>query len=402
MRRPRRLGLLLTPILLLALAGACAPKAAAPAPDPAAAQPSSGGPSNQSAAAAVAASAPGPAAPAAGGAGAQAPPSIGGPGGPSADAPLTPPLDLKLAVFGALTDAGFFIAMDKGYFAEQGLNVETIPSESAPRIIPFLANAQVDIAGLSSSPALFNAAGRGVAIKLVANKGRHGPGFEYLGFMVRKDLLDSGRVRDYPDLRGLRIATPGQGTAIWGELARALDKGGLGFADVELETLQQPDALQALANRAIDAALLIEPLGSAAATRGIAARWKSTEEFAPGAEGGLVAYAPHFVQGQPEAARRFLIAYLKGTRAYLDAFTAGTDKEAVIDILLKHSTVKDRALYYTMPPVGFDPNGRINVEYIRAEQELYAREGLLTDSANVDTLVDPQYADYAVARLGAR
>jgi NitT/TauT family transport system substrate-binding protein len=292
--------------------------------------------------------------------------------------------------------------MDKGYFVEQGLNVEDIPSESAPRIIPFLANGQVDVAGLSSSPALFNAAGRGVAIKLVANKGRHGPGFEYLGFMLRKDLVDSGQVRDYADLRGLRIATPGQGTAMWGELARALDKGGLGFADIEHETLPQPDALQALANRAIDGALLIEPLGSAAVTRGIAVRWKSTEEFASGAEGGLVAYAPHFVQGQPETARRFLVAYLKGVRAYLDAFTSGVDKEAVIDILLKHSTVKDRAVYYTMPPVGFDPNGRINGDYLRAEQELYAREGLLTDPANVDTLVDPQYADYAVARLGAR
>ena len=110
---------------------------------------------------------------------------------------------------------------------------------------------------------------------------------------------NGGRVRDYSDLRGLRLATPGQGTAMWGELARALERGGLGFADVELETLPQPDALQALGNGAIDGALMIEPLVSAAVARGIAVRWKSTEEFAPGSEGGLVAYAPHFVQGQP-------------------------------------------------------------------------------------------------------
>jgi NitT/TauT family transport system substrate-binding protein len=75
-------------------------------------------------------------------------------------------------------------------------------------------------------------------------------------------------------------------------------------------------------------------------------------------------------------------------------------KEAIIDVLIKHSAVKDRAVYQMMVPTGFERNGRVNVEYLRAEQEIYAREGLLTDPVDVAALVDHQYVDYAVARLG--
>ena len=71
-------------------------------------------------------------------------------------------------------------------------------------------------------------------------------------------------------------------------------------------------------------------------------------------------------------------------------------------VLIKHTAVKDRAVYLTTDPSGFEPNGRVNVEYLRGDQELYAREGLLTDPIDVATLVDLQYADYAVARLGRR
>jgi NitT/TauT family transport system substrate-binding protein len=321
---------------------------------------------------------------------------------PVADEPLSPPVDVKLAIFGTVGDAPFYVAIERGYFRAEGLNVETVQSDSAPRIIPFLASGQVDVAGLSQSPALFNAVGRGVPIKVVADKGRPAPGHDYAAIVVRKDLVAGGAVLTYADLRGLRIATPGRGTAMWGLLARALEIGGLTLADVQLEELSQPDSLPALGNRALDVAMLVEPFVTAAVARDVGVRWKTTEEFAPGAQNGLVAYAPQFIENQPAAARRFMVAYLQGLRDYLDAFDLGIDQEEIVDILIKHTAVKDRAIYLTTQPSGFEPNGRVNVEYLRAEQELYAREGLLTDPVDVAALVDLQYADYAVARLGRR
>ncbi|HEY7066243.1 MAG TPA: ABC transporter substrate-binding protein [Chloroflexota bacterium] len=324
------------------------------------------------------------------------------PSQPAAAGPLAPPVSLRLGIFGSLEDAGLYVALERGYFEAEGLNVDTVQSESAPKIIPFLASGDVEVAGLSQSPALFNAVERGVPIKLVADKGHIEAGHDDSALVLRPDLAQGGAVQTIADLRGRRISTPGRGTALWGMLARGLATDGLTLADVDLQELSQPDSLPALANGALDAAMLLEPFISAVSARGIGVKWKGTSEFAPGAQNGELAYAPRFIQTQPEAARRFLVAYLKGVRDYRDAFDRGADKEAIIDVLVKRTPVKDRALYATMSPVGLDPNGQLAIAYLASEQELYAREGLLTSLIDVASLVDSQYADYAVAQLGRR
>jgi NitT/TauT family transport system substrate-binding protein len=386
MKGSRRAPLLMTVSLVLAIVAACAP---APATTPA--KSSEPPPAAMTAARAAA---PPTSAPAA-----AAPTSTAA---PAAVAPLSPPVDLKLAIFGSLSDSGFYIAKEKGYFEAEGLNVETIPSGPAPQTLPLLSSGQIDVAGTSQSPALFNAVARGVPVTIVADKGRSSPGHAFGALMIRKDLIDSGRVRDYPDLRGLRIATPARGTSFWGVLARALEKGGLTFTDIEAEELTQPDSLPALANGAVDGAMLLEPFLAAATARGIAIPWKTVPEFAPNEQDGLVAYSPQFIERQPEAARHFAVAYLRGVRDYIEAFDNGRGKEEVTEILIKSTPIKDRALYDTMGSVGFEPNGRVNIDYLRSEGDLYVREGLLTYPVDAATFVDHQYVDYAVGRLGRR
>lgn len=52
------------------------------------------------------------------------------------------------------------------------------------------------------------------------------PGFASPAFVVRKDHLDSGRVRDFADLPGLRIATPSLPSALGPSLFRILERAG--------------------------------------------------------------------------------------------------------------------------------------------------------------------------------
>ena len=310
-------------------------------------------------------------------------------------------MDVKLAIFGTLTDAGLFVAIERGYFRAEGLNVETVPSDSSLQITPLLATGQIDVAGTSQSPALFNAALRGVPYRLVADKGRITPGHDAAALVLRPSLVESGRVSDYADLRGLRLNTPGLGTASWSLLQRGLAAGGVGGDEVEQATLLQPDVLPALGNGVLDGALLTEPFVSAAVARSVGLRWRGAEEFANNAQTGLIAYSPQFAT-QREPAQRFMVAYLQGLRDYLDAVSTGLHQGEIVDILIKYTAVKDRTAYATMKPTGFDANGRINVPYLISEQDLYLRVGLMTEAVDVPSLVDHQYVDYAVERLGRR
>jgi NitT/TauT family transport system substrate-binding protein len=74
----------------------------------------------------------------------------------------------------------------------------------------------------------------------------------------------------------------------------------------------------------------------------------------------------------------------------------------VIAALAKNTPVKDPALYLKMAPVGFDPNGRVNVQALQADQDLSIRLGLHRDQVDMSKVVDNQYVDYAAARLGRR
>ena len=107
-------------------------------------------------------------------------------------------------------------------------------------------------------------------------------------------------------------------------------------------------------------------------------------------------------EDQPDAARRWMAAYLRGTRAYLDAVTSGTDRDGINAILAKHTAVKDLALLAKIAPTGFDPNGRMEIKSLEADQDWFLKLGLQQGRADLGKVIDYQYVDAAVARLGKR
>src|SRR5579884_2598872 len=120
--------------------------------------------------------------------------------------PLAPRVAVRYGELGQASDAGFYVALDRGYFAEEGLDVEAIPIGSGGRMIPSLGAGQIDVGGGGISTALINAVARDVPLRLVADKGSLRPGFGYSGLVVRKELVDRGEVQGPADLKGRRIA----------------------------------------------------------------------------------------------------------------------------------------------------------------------------------------------------
>src|SRR5688572_11626134 len=147
--------------------------------------------------------------------------------------PLSPAVPVKVAAVNSISDAGVFIALENGYFEQEGLAVDLQNvGGGAQTMIPLLGTGQLDVASGGIAPGLFNAAAREVPLRLVADKGSTpGPDWDFVALMVRKDLIESGRVRDYADLRGLTVAGIGRGAIAEVEVADALAKGGLTFDD---------------------------------------------------------------------------------------------------------------------------------------------------------------------------
>ena len=316
-------------------------------------------------------------------------------------APAAPRVALKVGAIGAVSDAGIFIAQDKGFFRDEGLDVELVGFKAAPQILPAIATGEVQVSGSAVTPALFNAFARGIGMKLVADKGQVAKGFGFAAIAIRSDLADT--VKDFRDLKGRKFAVMGKGVSSTVQLGKALELGGIEPNEVELIELGLPEMIAALGNKAIDGATLLEPFITLATARKVAIRWKGMEDFLPfTGQNGVIIYSQKFAEEQPEAANRWMVAYLKGNRAYLDAVTKGTDRDDINAILARHTAVKDLSLLAKIAPTGFDPNGRLEIKSLEADQDWFLKLGLQQGRADLGKVIDYRYVDYAVARLGNR
>ncbi|HZR98390.1 MAG TPA: ABC transporter substrate-binding protein [Chloroflexota bacterium] len=311
-------------------------------------------------------------------------------------------LRVRLGVLGATVDAGFYIALDQGYFREQGLDVDMTPFDSAARMVAPLGAGQLDAGGGAHSAGLFNAVARGIEIKLVADKGSSPPGYGPQALLFRRDLVDSGQLRSPGDLRGLRVAISAHGATTETSLARWLRPYGLTIDDVDTVELGFGEHASALAGRSIEAAVALEPFITRILDEGIATIYQRNDELDPGAQLAEVIYGGQFMREQPEAARRFMVAYVRALRYYNDAFMGGdtAKRQAAVAALIRHTAVKDPALYDRMVMPGLDPNGRMHVASIREDQEFWLSRGLQQTRLNVDDVVDHSYVDAAVQTLG--
>src|SRR5574338_905728 len=107
---------------------------------------------------------------------------------PAARAPLSPPVKVVVGTIGSASDIGFFIALERGYFKDEGLDVHLEFLQSAAKMVPTLATNDIQVASGGLNAGLVNAIDRGIPLRIVADKGTLRPGSGYQAFMVRKDL----------------------------------------------------------------------------------------------------------------------------------------------------------------------------------------------------------------------
>ena len=310
-------------------------------------------------------------------------------------------LDVPVGISPVMSSAAMFIAKERGYFEEQGINVIINPFKaSGAKMVPFLATGQLFVGGGNVNAGMYNAIANDIPIKIVTDKGTVTPDHGYLALVVRKDHVDSGRYKSFKDLKGMRMAVTAKGVSQQIVTEMYLKKVGLSLKDIELKFLAYSDINIALANKSIDASVQIEPLVAAAVDKKIAVRVAGDDEIYPNQQSAVIYYSPMFMEKHPEQAKGFMVAYVKALRDYNDAFEKGKGKDAIIKILTKHTRIKDAAIYNKVVPVGLSPDGMINVLSLKQDAQWYLDKGYVKKLPDIDKIVDLSFAKHAVKVLG--
>ncbi|HEY4317404.1 MAG TPA: ABC transporter substrate-binding protein [Herbaspirillum sp.] len=314
------------------------------------------------------------------------------------------PVPVRVGLASASSDVGFFIADKKGYFKEEGLAVTFVNFDSAAKMVAPLGAGQLEVGAGSASAGLYNAVTRGIHIKIVADKGSTPPGYGFQPLLVRKDLIDSGRYKSLKDLKGMKIAGSAPGSGSTSTLNEALKKGGLKYSDVERVFLAFPQHVAALQNKAVDAAMTTEPSATKAIQSGAAVRVMGDDEIYPNHQLAVVLYSSDFIKDNPDAAKRFMRAYLRAARVYNDALKdgrlAGPGAEDVISILTEYTNVKDPAVYRAINVQACNPDGKVYIPSLKNDLAFYKEQGEVKGKVTVDDVLDGSFAAAAVKELG--
>ena len=322
----------------------------------------------------------------------------------SITSPCAQSVRVNVGIANSATDAALFVADKKGHFKAEGLHVNFIAFDSGARMIAPFASGDLDVGAGGPSAGLYNAVARGIDIRIVADKSSTPPGRPINFLLVRKDHVESGRYKTLADLRGMKVAGAAPGGAATTTLDKLLEKAGLRIADVERVYLGFPQQAIALENKAVDAALPTEPAASEAVKRGSAVRIIGDDEIYPGHQLAAIFYAGQFIANKPEAAKRFMRAYIRGARDYADAIVdgrlSGPKGEEMIAILTASSQIKDPEIYRAITAANIDPDGKLGIESLKEDLAIFTKEGLIEGKVDINKVIDTSFAQAAVKELG--
>ncbi|HEX3245348.1 MAG TPA: ABC transporter substrate-binding protein, partial [Chloroflexota bacterium] len=290
-------------------------------------------------------------------------------------APLSPSVKVQVGLIGSTSDAGFYIAEERGYFKDEGLDCELLPFQSGAAMVTPAATGQIDVATGATSAGLFNSIARDIPLRIIADKSTNRPGFIFSSVLIRKDLVDSGQVKSWADMKGRKLAVAALGNVGQMFADFALRRGGLTWRDVDLTVLSYPDAGAAFASKSLDANVAIEPFRTQWPEQGLAVRLADDDQIYPDNQASVVMYGPQFIQNKGEAAKRLMVAYLRGIRDYNDAFVKKQGRDAVIDILIQRTSLKDRPLYDKIGLPGLNPDGEVLFDDLLRQQQWFMDNG---------------------------
>jgi NitT/TauT family transport system substrate-binding protein len=273
-----------------------------------------------------------------------------------------------------------WLGAERGYFQQEGVELDLVPFSNASEMVPAIATEQLEAGGIAFNPATINAVARGVPLKVVLDRATFRMGFATQAMVVRKQSYDAGRGRTLGELKGLSVAVlpPGKGTGSACALHAGMVRFGATINDINIQNLTAPDMLGAFINGQVDAGLLQEPFLTEALRQGSAVRIMGQDEMYPNFTLGVTAFSTRLYDNRA-AAKATVKAYVRASRAYNDALSGRTppsDREQ-IDALLSRYTKIDLATVREMTPTGVSPNGLFNLESQLYCLRFFIDEGLV-------------------------
>jgi len=291
---------------------------------------------------------------------------------------------------------GVPIGIERGYFKEQGLDVEMVFFDSAQPAAVAVASGDIDFGTVGMSAAFFALAAQG-QLKLIASSGGNAPGYFNLAFIASNKAWDAG-LKSVAGIKGHSVAISQVGTALHYTVGEAARHYGFSIDDVAVKPLQSTsNCLAAVTGGTVDASVVPGITVAGPVGRGEFHLLAWAGDIAPIPAGNAVFTSTKHANEDGELVKRFLIAYRHGTHDFADAFIGpdgkrrdSPDAPALLEIMANFTGAPAAVIRKTIAYV--EPQGRIDKNSIADQIAWYRSQNLLKANVTADDIIDLRYA----------
>ena len=307
---------------------------------------------------------------------------------------------VRLGLLHTLSPAPFYIAQERGYFRDQGIDLTFRFFEAAQPIAAAAVSGDIDVGVTALTGGFFNLAEKGT-LKVIGGALHEQKGYQGSAILVSNKAFDDG-LTSLEKLPGHSFAITQYGSSFHYMVGRIAEAKGFDITSVTLRPVQQiANMVASVASGQVDATIAIASMAKPLAASG--------QAHILGWAGDLVPYqitavftTPTMIAAKPEVLTHFAAAYQRGVADYREAFlrldSAGQPivdekTEAAIPLLTKYVFIGDpEARRKILGGVGYyDAGGALDVADVLDQVRWFKIQGLVKGEGDPTKMLDTRF-----------
>jgi NitT/TauT family transport system substrate-binding protein len=307
---------------------------------------------------------------------------------------------LRLGLLHTLSPAPFYIAQERGYFRDEGIDLTFRFFEAAQPIAAAAVAGDIDVGVTALTGGFFNLAEKGT-LKVIGGALHEQKGYEGSAILASNKAFATG-LTSVDKLPEHSFAITQYGSSFHYMVGRIAEAQGFDIKSVTLRPVQQiANMVAAVASGQVDATIAIASMAKPLQASG--------QAHILGWAGDLVPYqitavftTPAMIANQPAELKHFATAYQRGVADYRDAFlrldAAGQPVvdakiEAAIPLLTKYLFTGDpEASRKILQGVGYyDAGGALDVADVLDQVRWFKAQGLVKGDGDPAAMLDTRF-----------
>ena len=307
---------------------------------------------------------------------------------------------IRVGLLSLVSHAPSIIAEGRGYFTDEGLEVEMVMFQAAQPMAVAIAAGDVDFGITAITGGLISLSEKG-AVKVIGGALEEAEGIPGQKYIASNGAHAAG-LTDLSGVAGKRFGVTTPGSSFHYMASKAAECGGAAASDIQIVPLNAVPAIAAaLKTDQVDAWGVVPNFADPLVAAGDAVEIGRVADCIPGYQVTTVFTSTQRIADNPDSVRHFLAAFSRGIDDYNAALVARStgdeDRAEVVSLIHKYvysdTPADEVAPRIEVGAMRISPSAALNLASVEDQLHWFQSEGMVPDTITMEMLVDPQFVE---------